>query len=150
MRCGMSNVLWHTLAHVCPAVPPLIAESALTRSSRHRPQGSIEQAPICADHPYQAANQTSISEGGRTIYAHQNKQREQSGSLALMHVPISPVFLCACFKCCALRADTGAHGLRTHSHACRHTCCSSTVLSPSNVWKMSWSLRRAPKRLTAA
>ena len=30
------------------------------------------------------------------------------------------------------------------------TCCSSTVLSPSNVWKMSWSFLSIPNRLTAA
>lgn len=33
---------------------------------------------------------------------------------------------------------------------CTLTCCSSTVLSPSKVWKMSWSLRHAPNLFTAA
>ena len=30
------------------------------------------------------------------------------------------------------------------------TCCRRTVLSPSKVWKMSWSLRQAPNLLMAA
>lgn len=49
-----------------------------------------------------------------------------------------------------LHARLPVHGPHTCTAVQAHKHKQPTVLSPSKVWKMSWSLRSAPSRFTAA
>lgn len=83
------------------------------------------------------------------------KTRVQSSCLAIcLHISLSTASgsLTLSFMASQIPVPgpTGAGFSRRKGLGTRQTCCSSTVLSPSKVWKMSWSERHMPNLLTAA